>query len=78
MDMPKQIKVHGETYVPAVFRVEATYEDGVPETLTVIRPETRCELSDDLSRNQFIVGWVAPKMLQPGACTPVGDEHTGP
>lgn len=75
MGIQKQIKVHGENFEAALFRVEATYEDGVPLTLTVIRDDTRCELSDDPSRNQFMFAWVKAGMLQPGAFNPVGDEH---
>lgn len=48
-----------------LFRIESTFEDGVPEVLRLVRPEQHVELSSDVRQNQFFTAYVPAHMLKP-------------
>jgi len=47
-----------------MMRIEDKYECGTPLDLTLITDETMVELSDDPTKNEFIVAYVSEKMLK--------------
>ena len=64
MSVPKRIKIGGKAYRAVMMRIEDKYECGTPLDLTLITDETMVELSDDPTKNEFIVAYVSEKMLK--------------
>lgn len=61
MAKPNRKWIGDTEHVATVFRIESRYEDGTPENLTLIKDDTVVELSEDPSKNHFLVGYV-PKL----------------
>ncbi len=59
--MPEEIVLNGKTYVATVLRIESRKEDGTPAQFVNIGMDEHAELSEDTTRNYFVVGYL-PKM----------------
>jgi len=47
-----------------VARVHSVYPDGHPESVTFLRQEAVCELSEDPRHNNFVLVWAPESALQ--------------
>lgn len=55
---------NGDVLVAVVMRVQDRYENGAPENLTYIPDDMTCELSEDVSKNEFVIAYVTRKSFK--------------